>query len=109
MTEARIAEMGEVARVDETLAKSVGVWLLAVNVIALIVYGLDKARARQRAWRVREAHLLGLALAGGSAGACLAMWMFRHKTSKSSFRRSMYSIITLQALAAMAIWITLYS
>ena len=44
-------------------------YLLAVNVLTFIVYGVDKWKARRGRWRVPEATLMGLAALGGSVGA----------------------------------------
>lgn len=52
----------------------------AMSVLALILYGADKARARRRAWRIRESVLLGVAIFGGATGGLLGMILFRHKT-----------------------------
>lgn len=51
-----------------------------VSLIAFCLYGIDKRRARRRAWRVKESMLLSLAFFGGAAGALLGMLTFRHKT-----------------------------
>ena len=64
----------------------VGAWLLAVNLVALLTYGYDKAVAGSANTRVPERVLLILALAGGTVGALAGMWAFRHKTAKKSFR-----------------------
>ena len=55
-------------------------YLAAVSVLAFLLYGIDKGRARRKAWRIPERVLLGLALAGGAPGALLGMVTFRHKT-----------------------------
>ena len=59
---------------------------LCVNVIAFILYGLDKKYAREGRWRIPEKTLLGIALIGGAAGAWIGMQTFRHKTKHMSFR-----------------------
>ena len=59
------------------------IYLIAVgtmSVLALLLYGADKARARRRAWRIRENVLLGVGILGGAAGGLLGMVLFRHKT-----------------------------
>ena len=61
-------------------------YLLAINVLTFIVYGVDKWKARRGRWRVPEVTLLVLAAAGGSVGAWVAMQLFRHKTQKKKFR-----------------------
>src|SRR4051812_29333430 len=63
-----------------------GCWLLVVNVVTFSYYGYDKVRAQGGEGRVPELVLHGLAAVGGSPGAFLAMWLFRHKTVKGSFR-----------------------
>lgn len=74
-------------------------YLLAVNVLTFVVFGLDKWKARQGRWRVPEATLLGLAAVGGSVGAWLAMRLFRHKTQKKKFRYGVPVLFVLQVAA----------
>ena len=65
--------------------------VLAVNVVAFVVYGWDKWRSRGDGRRVREKTLLWLTFATGWIGSWVAMSMFRHKTVKVPFRR--YAIL----------------
>lgn len=60
-------------------------YLIAVNVITWIIYGLDKWKARNGKQRIPERTLLLFTAAGGSAGAVAGMLMFRHKTRKAKF------------------------
>lgn len=60
-------------------------YLIIVNIVTWIVYGLDKWKAKAGKWRIPERTLLLLALIGGSAGALAGMMMFRHKTRKARF------------------------
>ena len=73
-------------------------WLLAVNLTTFAWYALDKSLARHGVRRVPERVLHGLALAGGSFGAWLAMRTFRHKTVKGNFRLAFWLIVVLQVL-----------
>ncbi len=61
------------------------VYLVAVNFFALALYGADKRRSIRKQWRIPEAVLLWTAFLGGSAGALLGMWLFRHKTRHRKF------------------------
>ena len=61
-------------------------YLLIVNVLTFLVYGLDKQKARHKRWRVPESTLMGMAALGGSIGAWLAMRLFHHKTQHKKFR-----------------------
>ena len=76
-------------------------YLLAVNLAALCVFGLDKRRARRDEWRIPEKTLFLLALAGGSIGALAGMCIFHHKTRKWYFRFGIPAILALQLLAAL--------
>jgi len=71
-------------------------WWLALNVATVLLYGYDKAIAGGSRRRIPERTLLMFALLGGSPGALVAMGMFRHKTAKASFRRSMMAIVIVQ-------------
>ena len=64
------------------------IWLIyleAVNLLTLGVFGLDKHRARVHRERIPEAALLGLAVLGGGVGALAGMGLFRHKIGKRKF------------------------
>ncbi len=56
------------------------IYLLSVNLVTFILYGIDKRRARKGAWRIPEKSLLGFSLLGGAVGGLLGMQLFRHKT-----------------------------
>ena len=50
------------------------------------MYWQDKQNARKGRWRIAENTLLGVAFIGGSLGAILGMYMFRHKTKHWKFK-----------------------
>lgn len=60
-------------------------YLVAINLVAFVVCGLDKRAAIQKKWRIPERVLLGLAIAGGGAGMLLGMFVFHHKTKTPKF------------------------
>ena len=60
--------------------------LLLMNLLAFILYGVDKRKAQRGAWRIPEATLLLVAFLGGSVGAFLGMEIFRHKTKHAKFK-----------------------
>lgn len=65
---------------------SFGVYLLVINIIAYVMYGMDKQRAKRRKWRISEQKLLLVTAIGGSLGAWFGMRNFRHKTKHWKFR-----------------------
>lgn len=70
--------------------------LIALNVGTFLFYGADKFFALAKWRRVPERMLYIAAFAGGSAGALAGMWVFRHKTSKTSFQLVLALLILLQ-------------
>ena len=75
-------------------------YLLTINLLTFVTYGIDKYKARHKHWRVREASLLLLAALGGSPAALLAMHLFRHKTQHNKFRYGVPAILIAQVLLA---------
>ena len=71
-------------------------YLILINLIAFALYGIDKRRAKQGAWRISEYTLLLVALLGGSLGALLGMRYFHHKTRHRKFRYGVPLILLLQ-------------
>ena len=85
-----------------------GWYLLAVNLLTFVIFGLDKWKARRRqarpaVRRIPEKTLFVLALLGGSAGALLGMRAFHHKTLHRSFRLGIPAILILQLLIPLAV------
>ena len=83
--------------------KYFGWYLAAVNIVAFIMYGIDKEKARRGAWRVPEKTLFLLPLLGGSVGALLGMLVFRHKTKHWYFVWGIPLILLAQI--ALAVWV----
>ena len=80
------------------------VYLLMINLIALVVYGWDKICAMQDWWRVQEFSLFIVALLGGDIGALLAMKLFRHKTLHAKFKIGIPLILLLQIVGAIYLY-----
>ena len=80
-------------------------YLLLINAVAFLLMLVDKIKAKKNRWRIRERTLFGSALLGGSIGALLGMYTFRHKTRHRSFTLGMPAILIAQV--ALAIWIFL--
>lgn len=81
-------------------------YLFVVNVIGFVLMFVDKKRAQNNQWRIKEATLFLTAAIGGSIGAMLGMKVFRHKTKHLSFLIGMPAIFIVQA--ALAIGYFLY-
>ena len=73
-------------------------YLIIINIVTFIVYGIDKLKAKKALWRIREASLLMLAILGGSIGAWLGMKVWHHKTQHKKFRYGIPAIIIIQLI-----------
>jgi len=79
------------------------VWLVIINLVTFLVFGLDKWKAKWKVTheatrRVPEKTLFLLAALGGSVGALLGMRVWHHKTLHRSFRIGIPLILLLQIL-----------
>lgn len=77
--------------------------LAALNVLNVLLYGLDKAAARNGRRRIPENTLHLLAVLGAWPSAFLAQRLFRHKTGKRAFQRVFW--VTVLVNAAFWIWL----
>lgn len=72
------------------------IYLTIINVIAFALMGFDKQRAKRNLWRIPEKTLFLSAILGGSVGAILGMYTFRHKTKHATFVYGMPVILIIQ-------------
>ena len=68
-------------------------YLIFINIVTFLVYGIDKWKAKQGSWRISEATLLMLAVIGGTIGALLGMQVWRHKTMHKGGVRDVDNIV----------------
>ena len=66
-------------------------YLLAVNILAFVLFGVDKQKARRNKWRIPEKTLILSAVIGGSV-----MRFFHHKTRKARFAIGVPVILLVQ-------------
>ena len=86
------------------------VWLLVINLVTFLIFGLDKWKARRKVKkeavrRVPEKSLFLLAALGGSIGALLGMKVFHHKTLHKTFRFGIPAILVLQILVPLVLYV----
>lgn len=71
-------------------------YFIAINIIGFALMGIDKYKAKKRAFRIPEATLFIVAIIGGSIGSIAGMYAFRHKTRHRSFVYGMPFILFVQ-------------
>ncbi len=74
------------------------IYLVIVNIAALILFGADKSRAVHHRWRIPEVTLFLSALIGGGIGAWIGMYLFHHKTRKWYFVIGIPTIVIVEAV-----------
>ena len=75
------------------------IYLAAVNLIAFILYALDKSRAKRGAWRIPESRLIGIAVIGGSLGLSpevLARADYQLSFSRMTFPHQLMRVVLLE-------------
>lgn len=73
-----------------------------MSVLGFVIMGIDKAKAKNGQWRVREAALFAIAILGGAVGGTLGMYVFRHKT-KHWYFAVFFPILALADIALYAV------
>ena len=74
-------------------------YLIVINIVTFLVYGIDKVKAKQGSWRISEATLLILAVIGCSIGALLGMKIWHHKTQHKKFKYGVPTILIIQIIS----------
>jgi uncharacterized membrane protein YsdA (DUF1294 family) len=75
-----------------------------LNLLTFLITAYDKQLAVAHKNRISEETLLTFAAIGGTIGAALAMYLFRHKTSKKYYLFKFYRIVIIQIIAAIALF-----
>ena len=64
---------------------ALAVYMFIINVIGFLSMSIDKKRAENGAWRIKESMLLSIAFVGGGIGSYAGMQVKRHKTKHKKF------------------------
>ena len=85
--------------------KNTIIYLIAINLITFLAMYIDKRKAKNGSWRIKESTLLTLSLIGGSIGGILGMYTFRHKTKKLKFTVGMPTILIAEIIGVIYFFI----
>lgn len=72
------------------------IYFVGINLVTFVMYGIDKLKAKRAKWRIPEATLLWMAVAGGSIGDWAGMKVWHHKTLHKKFKYGVPAILLLQ-------------
>ena len=80
--------------------RALDIYLIGINILTFLIFGIDKWKAREGEWRIPEETLIWMSIVGGSIGALIGMYLFRHKTQKRKFNLGIPAILLPQAVLA---------
>lgn len=83
-----------------TTMRTFFIYFIGINFLTFLIFGVDKWKARRGKWRIPEDTLIWLSIVGGSVGALVGMYLFRHKTQKRKFNLGIPAILLSQAVLA---------
>jgi len=72
------------------------IYLIVINIVTFILFGIDKRKAVKEKWRIKEATLLFFAALGGALGALFGMKVFHHKTKHKKFKYGVPALLVIQ-------------
>ena len=78
-------------------------YLIIINAAELLLMLVDKLKAKRGVWRISEATLMGIAAIGGSIGALVGMYLFRHQTRHIKFTLGIPALLLVQI--TLAVWL----
>lgn len=78
----------------------IAAYLLAVNMIGMVLTWLDKEKAIHHEWRIPEKRFMTLAAVGAGPGIYVGCKTFHHKTKRAKFMVGIPIIVAMQMLAA---------
>lgn len=76
--------------------KYILIYFALINLLAFIMFWVDKRAAQNGQWRISEKALIIVSMLGGSVGSLISMNIFRHKTKKMKFILGIPIILILQ-------------
>lgn len=80
------------------------IYIAMMNLVSFALMGIDKYKAKKKAWRIPEATLFLFAIFGGSIGSILGMFLFHHKTRHWYFLFGLPLILILQLVCIYLLW-----
>ena len=79
-------------------------YVVMMNLVSFALMGIDKYKAKKKAWRIPEATLFLFAIFGGSIGSILGMFLFHHKTRHWYFLYGLPVILIVQLICIYLLW-----
>lgn len=73
-------------------------YLLGINIVTFILFGIDKSNALNRRSRIPNVALISSLFLGGTVGGFLGMKLFHHKTNKDYYSEGIKFIAVMQVI-----------
>lgn len=82
----------------ERMAEFIELYIISINIISFLLFGIDKLKARSGYRRISEVTLLSFSALGGSLGAYLGMKIWHHKTLHLKFKYGVPMLLAFQVV-----------
>lgn len=90
---------------DSVLFNIILFYILLMNIMTFVLYGVDKYKAKHNRFRISEATLLLCGYLGGAYGAVVGMQLWHHKTRKWKFR---IAVPVSVVFVTVVLWMVIY-
>lgn len=74
------------------------IYLVLINLIGFAVMFIDKQKAKNGSWRIKEMTMFVITLLGGGVGTIAGMYTFRHKTKKLKFTIGLPTVLIAEII-----------
>ena len=72
------------------------IYLVLINLVGFAIMYIDKQKAKNGSWRIKEMTIFVITLLGGGIGTIAGMYIFRHKTKKLKFTIGLPTILIFE-------------
>lgn len=79
------------------------IYLVLINIVAVLITVADKQKAKHNRWRIKEADLLLVSALGGAVGMYITMRIIHHKTRKAKFMAGIPIIFFTELIAVVSV------
>lgn len=90
------------------MKKAIIIYIVVINVLAFIIMGLDKEKAKKNHWRIKESTMFMAAFLCGAAGVLSGMKIFHHKTKKPAFEFGIPILLILNTVVFIYLYIKVF-
>ena len=86
------------ATLNRTVFYTIVLYIVIMNIVSFLMFGIDKKRAKKRQKRISEKKIMRVCFWGGALGGIIGMSIFKHKTKQKKFSVSIPVLFMIQLI-----------